>query len=210
MRKVTLVALAGAIGGIPFVACSGNKPPPPVVATPIVDAAADADAGADAAPEAAASDAGAPLAAADAGADAGAKPPLNLTDALDGAIDLALKAAAIKDAPNMTAEGAPGRASLAENEHFGMIVTLAPNRCYTIIAFSPPGQVAQLDVKLMAPPFYNVPAGSSAATDKNLAEVGKGKAALCPILPVPVPYKVDVSAKKGAGRIGVQLFGRSK
>ncbi len=209
MRKLSVAALAAVIGAVPFLACGNKPPPPPVTPTPVADAAPEAG---DAGPEAAAPDA-APLAVADAGppaVDAGAKPPANLGEALDGAIDLAIKAAAQKDAPNMAPEGAPGRATLAEGEHFAMIVTLAPNRCYTVIAFSPTGQVQQLDVKLMAPPFFNVPAGSSPASDKNLAEIGKGKGALCPILPIPVAYKVDVGSKKGAGRMGVQVFARNK
>jgi hypothetical protein len=210
MRKVTFCAFALVVAASPFLACSGKKPPPPVTPTPIAVSDADADAGEaglalGTVPDAgSAVDAGAPTAA----VDAGRQP--NLAEALDGAIDLAIKAAAATGAPNMTAEGQAGRATLSEGEHFNMIVTLQPNRCYTIIAFSPLGQVQQVDVKLMAPPFFNIPAGSSAATDKNTAFVGKGKGALCPILPVPIAYKIDVGSKKGAGRMGVQLFSRNK
>jgi hypothetical protein len=79
-----------------------------------------------------------------------------------------------------------------------------------VVGYSPPGQVTALDVKLLAPPFYNVQAGASGANDKNAPVLGKGKAALCPVLPIAVPYKVDVVATKGAGRIGVQVFSRAK
>lgn len=212
MRKLALPALAIVVAAFPFVACKKQNPPPVTPTPPVVDAAPEGavEAG-DAAPIAIA-DAGAPegstpVVAVDAGP---LKPPGLPVEALDSAIDLAIKAAAATSAPGMTAEGPPGRASLAENEHFNMIVTLAPNRCYTVIAFSPQGQVAQLHVDLMAPPLFNIPAGSSAATDKNTAVLGKGKAALCPILPIPVAYKIDVSAKKGAGRMGVQLFAKNK
>jgi hypothetical protein len=209
MRKVSLPALAVLIAAVPFVACSAKKPPPPVTPVAVADAGDDGEAGTDAA--IAIVDAGAPEASTPiAVADAGLKPPVNLAEALDSAIDLAIKAAAATSAPGMSAEGAPGRATLSENEHFNMIVTLQPNRCYTVIAFSPLGNVQQLHVDLMAPPFFNVPAGSSPATDKNTAVLGKGKAALCPILPVPIAYKIDVASRKGAGRMGVQLFSKNK
>ncbi len=35
-----------------------------------------------------------------------------------------------------------------------MLVTLQPGRSYTIIAAAPPGQVSQLEVKLLAPPLF--------------------------------------------------------
>jgi hypothetical protein len=110
----------------------------------------------------------------------------------------------------MEKEGPPGRATLKEGEHFSMMVNLAPNRCYTIIGNSPPGMVEKLDIKLYGPPLFNVEAGKSGATDKALPVIGKGTAALCPIIPLAVPYKIDVAATKGAGRIGVQLFARNK
>jgi hypothetical protein len=128
---------------------------------------------------------------------------------LDAVIDLAMAGDATKDAPGMTAEGQPGRATLAEGGHFNMIVTLQPGRCYTIIAMSAPLQITELGVSLFALPL-NIEAGRSAATDKNPAVLGKGKGATCPISPIAIPYKIDVVAKKGAGRMSVQLFSKSK
>jgi hypothetical protein len=110
----------------------------------------------------------------------------------------------------MEKEGQPGRATLTEGEHFSMMINFAPNRCYTIVGHSLPGSVEKLDMKLYGPPLFNVEAGKSGANDKNMPVIGKGTAALCPILPIPVPYKVDVVATKGAGRIGVHVFSRSK
>lgn len=176
-------------------------------------------------------DAGGPLAAADAGAppppppdagpvstgptfftDAGAPPPLVTDQVVDGAIDLAITTASAKVAPKMTEEGQPGRATLKEGEHFAMVVTLQPNRCYTFVAFSPPGSVAQLDMKLLGVALA-IEAGKSGPPDKampGLSVMGKTTTAICPILPVPVPYKLDVAATKGSGRMGVKVFGRSK
>ncbi len=201
-----------------FTACSSKKPNPPVTPTTTPDA------GSDAAAPIAAGDAGM-VAAADAGpattgptffttTDAGTAPPNTtpaLTEqALDTAIDLAITTAAAKVAPKMDKEGAPGRATLKEGEHFSMMVTLAPNRCYTFVGFSPPGAVSQLDLKLYGPPLFNVEAGKSGAGDKAMPVIGKDKAALCPILPLAVPYKLDVAATKGAGRMGVQVYARNK
>jgi hypothetical protein len=93
-----------------------------------------------------------------------------------------------------------------------MVVTLAPGRCYTFIAFSPPGNVTQLDQKLLGV-LLAIEAGKASPPDKSmpgLSVMGKGKDAICPISPVPVPYKVDVIAKKGSGRVGVQVYSRSK
>ena len=201
MRKdLLLVALLGVSVAVPL-ACGSKPPPPPVVATDAGAPDANVDAGVDAAPVTSASASATPSAST-------ALP--NAADALDMAIDVALKASALKDAAGMQAEGQAGRATLTEGEHFNMIVTLQPNRCYTVLGFSPPGQITQLDLKLMAPPFFNVAAGQSGANDKGAPVLGRGKSALCPILPVPVAYKIDVTAKKGMGRMGVQLFSKSK
>jgi hypothetical protein len=131
---------------------------------------------------------------------------------MDAAIELAITAAAPKVAPKMDKEGQPGRATLKEGEHFGMVVTLQPNRCYTFVAFSPPGGISQIDMKLLGVAMA-IEAGRSGPADRSMpgmSVMGKGKDAICPVLPVPVPYKVDVAATKGAGRMGVYVFSRSK
>lgn len=192
-------------------ACSSSNKPPATPA-PSADAGAPMDAGWGAPPPA--MDAGAPALAADAGptfftGDAGAAVTTAGDAAMDAAIDLATTAAAAKAAPKMEKEGAPGRATLKEGEHFNMVVTLQPNRCYTFVGHSPAGNVTQLDLKLYGMPLM-VEAGKSGAGDKNTPVIGKGAAALCPLLPVAVPYKVDAVATKGAGRIGVTVYARNK
>lgn len=180
-----------------FVAPAACKdPPPPAVPTVSPDASAEPP----------------PAVDPDAGATSPAPPEgTNLVEvALDAAIDLGLNTQAAQAAPGMTPVGAPGRATLTEGEHFGMMVNLEPNKCYTVLGFSPTGQVTELDLKLMAPPLFNIQAGASGANEKNQPVIGKGKAALCPFLPVAIAYKLDVTAKKGAGRIGVQLYERIK
>jgi hypothetical protein len=197
------------------VACSSNKPPP---ATPL--APPDAGAGDGGAVTAPPPDGG--LVAADAGSgpamptfftDAGSSTPTApaMTDqAMDIAIDALIAAAAAKNAPKMAEEGQPGHTTMKENDHWAMMVNMQPNRCYTIIATALPGTLAQLDLHLYGPPFYNIEAGKSGAQDKALPIIGKGTAALCPILPIAVPYKLDVVATKGAGRMGVKVYSRAK
>jgi hypothetical protein len=145
----------------------------------------------------------------DAGAPAGSAAAL-LGPALDSAIDVALQAQAAKDAPGMSLDGQIGHTTLAEGGTFNMLVTLQPGRCYTVIAMSAPLQITQLEVKLLAPPLFNVEAGRSGASDKNPAVLGKGKGATCPISPIAIPYRVDVIARKGAGRAGVALLSKAK
>ena len=213
MRKslATVLTLSSAVAL--FAACSSKKPNPPM--TPSVPVAADAgfeEAGAplDDAGTAMPDDAGPAFFTGDAGPTGPAGPAALGEAALDSAIDLAITTAAPKIAPKMDKEGQPGRATLKEGEHFAMMVNLAPNRCYTIVANSPPGSVEKLELKLYGPPLFNIEAGKSGANDKNMPVIGKGTAALCPIVPLAVPYKIDVVATKGAGRIGVHVFARNK
>jgi hypothetical protein len=169
-------------------------------------AAGDGGAGGFATASAPTSTLGAPSLSVDGGGAGVAVSP----EANDAAIDAAIMAAAAKAAPKMDREGQPGRATLKEGEHFGMIVTMSPGRCYTIIGFSPAGNVTQLDLKLLTPPLYNIEAGKSGTGEKNQPIIGKGAGALCPMLPLAVPYKLDAAATKGAGRIGIQVFARNK
>lgn len=209
MRKslplaVLLATVSCGVALVP-VSCGGKEPEVPVAAFDggFVDAGAPAEgglalgavpleAGIDAAPEAGAAPDAGPLAA-----------------GVDAALDAAIVAQAAKDAPGMTSEGQVGHETLQQGGHFGMVVTLQPGRCYTVIAMSAPLQVSELEVKLFMLPL-NIESGRSPATDKNPAVLGKGKGATCPISPLAVPYKVDVTAKKGAGRIAVAVFSKAK
>jgi hypothetical protein len=142
--------------------------------------------------------------------DGGIAPPTIPPEGLDVAIDTAVNAQAGKLAPKMTLEGQPLRATLTQGGRANMIVTMAPGKCYTFVAFSPPGQVAQLELHLMTPPFYNVEAAKSGAGDKNQPVIGKGTTPQCPVSPIAVPYRLDAVAAQGAGRVGVYVFSRSK
>ncbi|WP_394827603.1 hypothetical protein [Pendulispora albinea] len=124
-------------------------------------------------------------------------------------IEGGIKTAATRFAPNMQPEGQMAKDSLRENEHKTMLVTLTGGKCYTIIGFSPAGQVRNLDLRLLSPPFYNVQAGQDDTVD-GTPIVGKSSAATCPITPFPLQYKLDIHAQKGGGQFGVQVFSRMK
>lgn len=124
-------------------------------------------------------------------------------------VDLGIKAASMTGAPGMQPDGASVKDTLTPDGHKSMLVTLQGGKCYTFIAFSPPGQVTNVDLHLLTPPFYNMEAGHD-DTNTNTAIIGKGNAPLCPFTPFPVQYKLDVHAKAGQGMIGLQMFSKSK
>lgn len=154
-----------------------------------------------------------PSASAAPSASASAAPSASASAALaagaDAALDAAIVAQAAKDAPGMTSEGQAGHETLQQGGHYGMVVTMQPGRCYTILAMSAPLQISELDVRLYMLPL-NVEAGHSPSTDKNPAVLGKGNGKICPISPIAVPYKIDVAARKGAGRVAVGVFSKAK
>jgi hypothetical protein len=124
-------------------------------------------------------------------------------------VDLGIKAAALIHAKGMQPEGSEAKGQLAEGGHLEFMVPMQAGKCYTLIGFSPPGQIRNVDLNLLAPPFYNMLAGQD-TTDDNIPIIGKAPNAMCPIVPVPLNYKVDIVARAGAGSVGVQLFSRPK
>lgn len=123
--------------------------------------------------------------------------------------DAGLKAASVRYAPLMLPEGAAYKDSLAPGSHKAFDVTLAGNKCYTIIAYSPPGQVTNVDLHLLVPPLYNMDAGHDDSNDST-AVIGKAPAPICPFTLIPIPYRVDVHAKAGQGQVMVQVYSKSK
>jgi len=123
--------------------------------------------------------------------------------------DAGLKAAAVRYAPLMLPEGAAYKDALTPGGHKAFDVTLAGNKCYTIIAYSPPGNVTNVDLHLLVPPFYNMDAGHDDSNDAT-AVIGKAPAPICPFTLIPIPYRVDVYAKAGQGHVMVQVFSKSK
>ncbi len=125
------------------------------------------------------------------------------------ALETGLKALAKKQAPGMHPDGPEAKGTLQEGGHLAMTVTLLAGKCYAIVGYSPAGGVKDLDLHLLAPPFYNILSGED-TTDDNSPVIGKAPNSMCPVIPVGIPYKVDITAQKGAGPVAVQLYSKNK
>jgi hypothetical protein len=123
--------------------------------------------------------------------------------------DAGLKLHAARVAPGMTAEGDELKQNLTEGQHAVMMMTLQAGKCYAIVGFSPPGAVKDLDLNLLAPPFYMTLAGQD-LTHNNTPTIGASPNAMCPVTPFPLQYKLDVLAKSGGGQVAVQLLSKNK
>lgn len=202
--EVTLTALAGLAMG-----CGGGESAPPATAS-----------GANAAATSAASaPAPAPLSTiltTDPSeqqaiySGAAAAPAIALDPAGSSATDplaAGLTQLAAKAAPGMQPEGQRGRGKLAEKGHLTMSVSLDPGKCYAVLGFAPAGTIVDLDLHLLAPPFYNVLSGQD-ETDDNTPVIGRVPSPICPVAKAGIPYKVDIFADKGAGDVAVQVFSK--
>ncbi len=116
---------------------------------------------------------------------------------------------ATKLAKGMVAEGPPTKGIVQEGTKLEAVTTLQPGRCYSIIAVSPQGSVSSLDMELMMAPFFTLSAGKNSKTG-NVALIGGASNPLCPMALLPIPYRIDVTAKKGSGPVAVQVLSRSK
>jgi hypothetical protein len=118
-----------------------------------------------------------------------------------------LAAIALKGAPGMKPEGQVATGTFKEGDHLEMSVTLAPGKCYAVVGYSPSGEIQDLDLHLLTPPFFTFMAGED-TTDDNAPVIGSAPNPICPVVPVKLPYKVDIFAQKGAGHAAVQLFSK--
>lgn len=122
-------------------------------------------------------------------------------------VELGIKAAATKYAPGMTPEGQVAKGNAQAGGHVQFIVNMDASHCYTIIGFGV--GVQDLDLNLLAPPLYNISAGTDGMAGPT-AVIGASPRPLCPAIPVSVPYKVDIYAKTGAGPVGAQVYSKPK
>jgi hypothetical protein len=129
----------------------------------------------------------------------------SIGDPIEGGI----RNVAAKLAPGMQPEGPIAKGTLQEKGHAEMMATLEVGKCYAIVGFSPQGGVADLDLHLLSPPLYNILTGED-TTDDNMPVIAKAPNPMCPAMAVPLPYKVDIFADRGAGAFGVQLYSRAK
>ncbi len=125
----------------------------------------------------------------------------------DDAAEAGLRAAAARYAPGMTPDGEVARGHLAEGDHVGFIANLDGSKCYAIVAYGE--GIADIEVNLLAPPLYNVLAAQDGMGGP-AAAIGAAPNPICPIVPVPVPYKVDLHAKKGSGSVAAQVYSRPR
>jgi hypothetical protein len=123
--------------------------------------------------------------------------------------DVGLKAHAMRVAPGMQPEGDELKQNLQQGQHAVMMVTLQAGKCYTLVGFSAPGAVADLDLNLLAPPLYMTLAGQD-LTHNNTPVIGAHPGQMCPVIAFPLQYKLDVVANKGSGIVAVQLFSKNK
>jgi hypothetical protein len=125
------------------------------------------------------------------------------------ATDAGLKLLALKVAPNMQPEGDEMKQNLQQGQHAVMMVTLQAGKCYTLAGFSVPGGVQDIDLNLLAPPFYNTLAGQD-LTHNNTPTIGSAPSPMCPVIMFPLQYKLDVFARQGSGTVAVQLYSKPK
>jgi hypothetical protein len=127
--------------------------------------------------------------------------------ALGDPTELGLKAEAARYAPNMQPEGSELKQTLSEGQHAVMMVTMQAGKCYTVVGFSPPGSVKDLDLNLLT--LINTLAGQD-LTHNNMPVIGGSPSPMCPVLAIPLQYKLDVFAKSGSGPVAVQVYSKNK
>ena len=128
--------------------------------------------------------------------------PADLTEA-------GLKAQAFRLAQGMQPEGPELKQDLPEGQHAVMMVTLQAGKCYSILGFSAPGAIRDVDLNLLAPPFYMTLAGQD-LTHNNTPSIGAAPSPMCPVIAIPLQYKLDVFARSGSGTVAVQLYSKTK
>jgi hypothetical protein len=123
-----------------------------------------------------------------------------------------LKAQALRFAPNMSPEGQEMKQQLTEGQHAEVMVPMQAGKCYAIIAFGAPGAVKDLDLNLLSPlsiPPYSALAGQDTTHD-NVPKIGGSPNFMCPVIALPLQYKLDVFARVGGGMVAVQVYSKNK
>jgi hypothetical protein len=124
------------------------------------------------------------------------------------ATDLAIRAAATQYAPGMQPEGTRASVTVTEGQSNSVTMTLQGGKCYAVVAVGATGGVMGVDLRVMLP-LLTTPAASDTSAI-GVAVAGKGAQAICPLTPLPVPYTIQVVARKGSGTVGVQLYSKIK
>lgn len=142
------------------------------------------------------------------GGDAAPEAAPAVTFAGPDPIETGIAQLAARSAPDMQPEGAFVRQSIAAGQHVRVDVALKGGECYAILALGQQGFVGDLDVTL----FYKdaqsgqlAPAMQDLQND-NTALLGIAPATLCPSKASDIV--LDLSAKQGAGAVGVRLYSK--
>ena len=122
-------------------------------------------------------------------------------------LDSILKTETDKLAKGMTTDSPPTKGMVQEGNKLEVVVTLQPGRCYSIVAVSAQGTA--LDMELLMAPFFTMSAGKNSKTG-SVALIGGSSNPLCPLAILPIPYRLDVTAKKGSGPVAVQVLSKTK
>ena len=125
------------------------------------------------------------------------------------AAEAGLRAQAARVAPGMQPEGDELKQTMTEGQHSVVMFNLQAGKCYAIVGYSPAGGVKDLDLNLLAPPFYNLLAGQD-LTHNPTPVIGGAPSPMCPLIAFPLQYKLDVFAKSGSGPVAVQLYSKTK
>lgn len=120
-----------------------------------------------------------------------------------------LQAFALRAAPGMQQEQGVMEQSMQQGQHAVVMYTLQAGKCYTIVGFSAPGAVQDVDLNLLAPPLYMTLAGQD-LSHNNTPTIGGGSQPMCPVIAFPLQYKLDVYARQGSGAVAVALYSKSK
>jgi hypothetical protein len=127
------------------------------------------------------------------------------------ALEAGLRGQQLRLAPGMTAEGPLLKQTLQQGQHTAIQIPMQQGKCYVVLGFSQPGGVKDLDLYLLAPPFFNILAAQD-ATNHNAPYLGADAAVpprpMCPSWPIPLQYKLEVFAKDGSGGVAVQVYSK--
>jgi hypothetical protein len=112
-----------------------------------------------------------------------------------------------QNAPGMKAEGSPIKLQLNQGQTSEGQVTLQSGKCYTLVGASLPG-VIDVAVRVTPPaPLTQQTLGQNETTGPMPVVWPKDKCYRNPA-PMPIPVRVEVTMKQGAGMVGIQPYSK--
>jgi hypothetical protein len=127
----------------------------------------------------------------------------------------ALAGTAATNAPGMSKEGATLAGNFQTGQTLTMQFTIAPGKCYTVIAAGIGPQPMQVDVAAQATPPPPLPptqftqaAGKPTASGSQAVMGGGTNCIKLALSPIAVPAQYTVTVSKGAGMVAAQLYSK--